>query len=164
MHFIKQYPLSILITIVVIALSLLPIGPVEMAKDVPLADKWTHMVMYAGLTAVCCWERKRSKVKGQGSRVGSQGSEVKGQGSGEENGLSIFNSQLSTFNFPLSPLLYSIFLGGLMELMQAYCTTYRSGEWLDFVADSVGAVLGLLIMLLVMHLAQLLRCSKHEKK
>lgn len=30
-------------------------------------------------------------------------------------------------------------LGGVVELLQAYCTTCRSGEWLDFVADIVGA-------------------------
>ena len=33
-------------------------------------------------------------------------------------------------------------LGGLMELLQAYATTTRSGEWLDFWADSVGVLLG----------------------
>ena len=35
-----------------------------------------------------------------------------------------------------------ILLGGLMELLQAYCTTTRSGEWLDFWADSLGVLLG----------------------
>lgn len=30
-------------------------------------------------------------------------------------------------------------LGGVVELLQAYCTACRSGEWLDFVADIVGA-------------------------
>lgn len=29
-----------------------------------------------------------------------------------------------------------------MELLQAYCTTTRSGEWLDFYADTVGVLLG----------------------
>lgn len=29
--------------------------------------------------------------------------------------------------------------GGIVELLQAFCTTYRSGEWLDFAADAVGA-------------------------
>ena len=136
MHYIKQYPLSILTTVVVIALSLLPIGSVEIAQDVPLADKWTHMVMYAGLTAVCCWERRG---RGQGAKVKGLGSKI--------------------------PLLYAIFLGGLMELMQAYCTNYRSGEWLDFVADSIGAVLGFLIVQLIMQQAHLLfKCSKHQGK
>lgn len=40
-------------------------------------------------------------------------------------------------------------LGGLMELLQAYCTTTRSGEWLDFWADSVGVLLGTAVGLLI---------------
>ena len=39
-----------------------------------------------------------------------------------------------------APILATL-LGGLVELMQANLTTYRSGEWLDFVADTVGAVI-----------------------
>lgn len=50
-----------------------------------------------------------------------------------------------TLPLSLLLLLYACLLGGLMELGQAYLTTYRSGEWLDFLADSVGAVLGGLI-------------------
>lgn len=37
------------------------------------------------------------------------------------------------------PMLY----GGLMELIQTYCTTYRSGEWMDFVANSCGVLLSI---------------------
>lgn len=33
-------------------------------------------------------------------------------------------------------------LGGLMELVQAYLTTCRSGDWLDAIADAIGAMLG----------------------
>ena len=33
-------------------------------------------------------------------------------------------------------------LGGLLELVQAYLTTCRSGEWLDAIADTIGAVIG----------------------
>lgn len=47
-----------------------------------------------------------------------------------------------TLPLSLLLLLYACLMGGLMELGQAYLTTYRSGEWLDFLADSVGAVLG----------------------
>ena len=42
----------------------------------------------------------------------------------------------------LFTLVGMILLGGLMELLQAYCTTTRSGEWLDFWADSIGVLLG----------------------
>ena len=33
-------------------------------------------------------------------------------------------------------------LGGILELVQAYLTTCRSGEWLDVIADTIGAVIG----------------------
>ena len=42
-----------------------------------------------------------------------------------------------------------ILLGGIMELLQAYCTTTRSGEWLDFWADSAGVLLGSAVGLLM---------------
>ena len=55
-NYIKKYPLSLLLTIVVVALSTLPIGAPEFAQDVPLADKWTHMIMYFGVALVVGWE------------------------------------------------------------------------------------------------------------
>lgn len=40
-------------------------------------------------------------------------------------------------------------MGGLIELLQAYCTGgRRSGEWLDLLADVVGAVLATIIGML----------------
>ena len=32
--------------------------------------------------------------------------------------------------------------GGLLELLQAYCTLTRSGDWVDLAADLIGAVAG----------------------
>ena len=45
----------------------------------------------------------------------------------------------------LLTLVGMILLGGVMELLQAYCTTTRSGEWLDFWADGAGALLGSIV-------------------
>ena len=38
---------------------------------------------------------------------------------------------------------YVVLFGGLIELLQVYCTETRSGEWLDLAADAVGALVGL---------------------
>lgn len=53
---------------------------------------------------------------------------------------------------PLSPkgraiiIVGAALMGGLLELLQAYCTFgMRSGDWLDFAADAVGAVLGAIV-------------------
>ena len=38
--------------------------------------------------------------------------------------------------------------GALLELLQHYCTLTRSGEWADVLADFVGALIGVLIVIL----------------
>lgn len=45
-----------------------------------------------------------------------------------------------SWRYSHAALLFPIILGGLMELAQA-CTTYRSGDWLDFWADTFGVIL-----------------------
>ena len=34
---------------------------------------------------------------------------------------------------------------GMVELLQEYCTTYRGGDWLDFAANTTGALIASLI-------------------
>lgn len=34
-------------------------------------------------------------------------------------------------------------MSGLIELAQAYCTTNRSGDWLDLAANAIGALFGI---------------------
>jgi VanZ family protein len=33
----------------------------------------------------------------------------------------------------------------MVELLQEYCTTYRGGDWLDFAANTMGAVLASMV-------------------
>ncbi len=110
--YLRRYPFSLLTVLLITALSLLPIGSVEIAKDVPFADKWTHMVMYGILTLVIWVEYLRHHRRIQRSRL-----------------------ILFAFIAPIA-------MSGLMELLQAYATTYRSGEWLDLAANSIGVCLG----------------------
>jgi len=41
-----------------------------------------------------------------------------------------------------SSILFSVFAGGLIELLQQYVFINRYGDWLDFIANSIGAVIG----------------------
>ncbi len=122
----NRYPQSLLTALVVSALSLLPIGRIEIAEDVPFADKWTHMVMYGCFTIVIWMEYLRQHHSLQPLR-------------------------LFLYAF-LAPIAFS----ALMELLQAYATTYRSGEWLDLAANSVGVCLGTI-------LGYLLHIFRHQK-
>lgn len=110
--YFRRYPITFLLALAIVLLSLLPIPDVRMTVEVPLVDKWTHMVMYGVLTLAIWLEYIRAHRQMRGLRL-----------------------LLLAFLAPIA-------MGGALELMQAYLTTCRSGEWLDFVANSIGAVVG----------------------
>lgn len=45
----------------------------------------------------------------------------------------------------LFSVIASVLYGGLLELMQTYCFTARSGDWFDFAANSVGSFAGVYV-------------------
>lgn len=50
-------------------------------------------------------------------------------------------------------VLLPIIMGGLIELAQAYCTGgNRSGDWIDWIANSIGVMIGTAIGSLVVYL------------
>lgn len=115
MKIIKEYILSTLVTVAIVVLSTIPIPENPPLADVPLIDKWVHMVMYGGLVFVMWIDHV------------------------------VRNKRKFTWAARIIMLLYAIALGGAMELVQAYLTTCRSGDWIDFEADAVGALLGQLL-------------------
>ncbi len=117
-NYMKIYPLTLLIVCAVVALSLLPFGRIEVAAQVPLADKWTHMVMYAAVSFVAGWEHHRRR-------------------------------RLRLASLVVVCLVLPTCLGGLLELAQAYLTTYRSGEWMDLAADAIGAAVASIVTFIV---------------
>ena len=116
MHFVakrlRRYPLSVLCLALIFLLSFLPFFPETPLDGVAFIDKWTHLVMYGGTTTVIWWEYLRSHRRVNYRRL-----------------LTVTVAAMMV-------------LGGVVELLQAYCTTTRSGEWLDFLADTVGVLLG----------------------
>ncbi|MCF0192177.1 MAG: VanZ family protein [Prevotella sp.] len=107
----KHYLLTFLTCIVIAVLSLFPIQELHM-ENMSISDKWAHFVMYGGLTAVILFDKNFIKLK---------------------------TKQLS---LPLWTLIFPIIYGGVMELLQAYCTNgNRSGDWLDFLANTLGALI-----------------------
>ena len=110
--YLRRYSLAILLAVVIVLLSLLPFQDIKVGVHVPLADKWTHMVMYGTLTLAIWFDYKRSHKK-----------------------YNVWRLLLFAFLAPIA-------MGGTLELAQAYLTTCRSGEWLDFVANTIGVCLG----------------------
>ena len=112
-HFLKKYPLSLLCILVVWVLSLMPV-PETPLKEIRYIDKWTHLVMYGGTCAVIWAEYLRSHKKPDKKKL------------------------------VLLAWLAPALMGGLLEVLQATCTGgCRSGDWVDFVANALGATLTL---------------------
>jgi len=114
-HYVKKYPLSLVCLALVWVLSLTPFFPETPLDDVEFIDKWTHLVMYGGTAGVMWIEHLRAHGRPVWRRL--LGFAVVGM----------------------------VVMGGVVELAQEYCTTTRSGEWLDFLADSVGVLLGAVV-------------------
>ena len=124
LQFLRKYPFSLLCVALIWYLSIwfLPPDYVEL-PSINFLDKWTHFVMYGGTCSVIWWEYLRS-----------------------HRGLPLPVGKLFLLAW-LAPVL----MGGVIELVQAYCTTNRSGEWLDFAADAVGVTTGVAVGLLFRH-------------
>ena len=80
--------------------------------NVAFIDKWTHLVMYGGTCSVGWWEYLRHHRR-------------------------IAWGKMFVFG-----LLGPIIMSGIIELLQAYATTTRSGDWIDVAANAVGVLLG----------------------
>lgn len=80
--------------------------------NVAFIDKWTHLVMYGGTCSVGWWEYLRHHRR-------------------------ITWGKMFVFG-----LLGPIVMSGIIELLQAYATTTRSGDWIDVAANAVGVLLG----------------------
>ena len=115
---LRRYPLTALCVALILVLSFFspPHTPLD---NLSMIDKWTHLVMYGGTMGVFWIEYWRRVMRG--------------------------GSRLSRRTLLLVALVLPVVLGGVIELLQAYCTGgRRSGEWADWVADALGVLLACL--------------------
>ena len=118
-YLLRNYPLSLLCIALIWYLSLVIIVPETPLDGVAFIDKWTHLVMYGGTCSVIWIEYLRC------------------------------HAAPNWWKLLLFAWLGPVLMGGLIELLQAHCTTNRSGEWLDFWADSLGVTLAVGVGLLL---------------
>jgi VanZ family protein len=116
MRYIRRYPLSTAVIIIVIYLSFFRPPSTELS-NIPNLDKVVHFCMYFGMSGMLWLEFLRAH------RMGA---------------LPLSRAFVGAF---LCPVVFS----GCIELLQEYCTTYRGGDWFDFLANSLGAAAATLI-------------------
>ena len=113
------FPFASLCVILIFILSFFT-PPHTALDNVAYIDKWTHLAMYGGTTAVFWLEYWHAYIK---------------------RSFQLGKATLIVLTFVMPTL-----LGGLIELLQAYCTGgQRSGELLDWVADTLGVVVAYLM-------------------
>ena len=83
--------------------------------NVRFIDKWAHLLMYGSLAFVLWMEDWR----------------VRKASPSMPRALALYIGQVA--------------MSGLIELAQAYCTTDRSGDWLDLAANAIGALAGIVL-------------------
>lgn len=115
-YYLKKYPLSLLIIGLVLYLSFFKPPSVEVAK-IPGIDKIAHICMYGGLSGMLWLEFLHNHRR----------------------------QRLVMWHAWAGAVAAPILLSGLIELLQEYCTTYRGGDWFDFLANVTGVVLATLI-------------------
>lgn len=119
-YYIKKYPLSLCVIAVVIYLSFFKPPSVEMPR-IPHLDKLVHICMYGGMSGVLWLEFFRNHRKG----------------------MILWHAWVGAV---LCPIVFS----GIVELLQEYATTYRGGDWLDFLANTTGVILATVLAWLVL--------------
>ncbi|MBQ9671328.1 MAG: VanZ family protein [Prevotella sp.] len=118
--FVRKYRFSLICIALVWYLCIWFMPPeVPELENVAFLDKWTHFLMYGGTCSVIWWEYLHC------------------------------HEQLNRWKLFVWAWLAPVLMSGCIELVQAYCTVNRAGEWLDFAANTTGCTLGGIIGLLM---------------
>jgi len=120
-NLLKKYWLTILLLFVIFVLCFMNTASLPKVA-IRNFDKIVHAVMFLSLAGVIFFDNTRY--------LRFQISELR-----------IF---LGTFLFPAA-------IGGLIEILQRYLTTTRTGDWYDFIFDVIGAIIGMQIAFVINH-------------
>ncbi len=113
--FLIEYKITILTAVVIFILSTVSFSSSATSIPIKHFDKLVHLIMYFFLAFVFYKDYTHNRV--------------------------FDHKKYHFFLLFLYPLLY----GGFIEIIQEYCTQNRGAEWLDWLADGVGVLLGLLV-------------------
>jgi len=119
--FLSNYWKSILFICVILYLSFAPPSSFKGAPTFANEDKVVHLILYCVLTCLLIFDFRRY------SRY----------------------TNTSTLAFLMICLLFPVFLGGAVEIIQPLCFAPRTAEWMDWFSDVSGVLVGWVVMLLI---------------
>ena len=112
LYYLKRYPFSLAIILIVTYLSLFKPPTLPHLPLFPGADKVVHFCMYCGVSGMLWIEFLRNHRK----------------------------YEVCLWHAWVGAVLCPILMSGIIELLQEYCTTYRSGDWYDLLANGCGVL------------------------
>jgi VanZ family protein len=114
-RFVSKYYRSLIVSLVILYLSTMSGEKVSKISwiNFPHMDKIVHLLMYLTLSITVSYEIVRNKEK------------------------------ISLLKTLIIIVLFAILYGGAMELIQAYFTKTRTGDWADFGFNVIGASLSI---------------------
>ena len=115
-YYLKKYPISLAIIAIVIYLSFFKPPSLDVGK-IPNLDKLAHICMYGGVSGMLWIEFLLNHRR--------------------------YEDVL--WHAWIGAVLCPIAMSGIIEILQEYCTTYRGGDWLDFLANTIGGTLATLV-------------------
>lgn len=121
LYYLKKYPISLTLIVIVVYLSFFKPPSLDIGK-IPNMDKLVHICMYGGLSGMLWIEFLRNRRK--------------------------YDDVL--WHAWIGAVLCPIGMSGVIELLQEYCTSYRGGDWLDFLANTIGVTLATLFSYFVL--------------
>lgn len=116
LYYLKKYPFSLTIIAIVIYLSFFKPPTVDVSQF-PGFDKLAHLCMYGGLSGILWIEFLLNHRRYDDV---------------------LWHAWIGAVFCPIA-------MSGIIELLQEYCTTYRGGDWFDFLANSCGVAVATLI-------------------
>lgn len=116
-YYLRKYPFSLLIIAAVIYLSFFRPPDLNELPLFPGVDKVVHFCMYGGMSGMLWLEFLRNHRNREGI----------------------------AWHVWVGAVVCPILLSGLIEILQSAYTTYRSGDWLDFLANAGGVFAATLV-------------------
>jgi VanZ family protein len=115
---LKKYWVSIAFCVIILILCFMNLPEMPDGPPMPNFDKLVHLLMFLGLSGTVFFDNS-----------------------------SFLKKKVSYQRIVLGSFLFPTLFSGLIEIMQEYLTTTRTGDWMDFLFDGIGAFLGLAICL-----------------
>lgn len=117
---LKNYWATATLVVIIFILCFVEIAPVPELEEMTNFDKLVHLLMFMSVSVVVFFDNS-----------------------------SYLRAKISFRRLLLGSFLFPLILGGAIEIFQDFLTTYRSGDWRDFLFDGIGAFIGIIICLII---------------